>query len=331
MHITLRQLRIFEAVARHGSISRAASEMLLTQPAVSMQIKQLEDQIGVKLIELVAKRMVLTEAGSELRQYAARIANETVELAAAMDAFRGLERGALRLAVVSTASYFLSRTIAEFSARHPGVRINLAVVNRGAVLAALAEHRIDLAITGQPPDDGSIASQYLMDNPLVVIAAPTHPLAASGTIELKQLAEETILLRELGSGTRAAVERYFQAQRVTFQPGGEFSTNEAIKQAVQAALGLGIVPAQSIELELETGRLVMLPVAGFPVIRQWYVLNRTDRRLSDASLAFRDLLLKQNPSVKVAKATKPVAAAAGDEGRGTVRPERRSPAPRYPG
>lgn len=298
MHVTLRQLKIFETVARHGSISRAAGELLLTQPAVSMQIKQLEDQIGLKLVELVAKRMVLTEAGQELRSHAAQIWAQTVEMSEAMEEFRGLERGLLRLTAVSTATYFLPTVIGAFTTRYPGVRISLSVVNREAALAAIAENRTDLAITGQPPEDSLVAAQHFMDNPLVVIAPYGHRLAMCGTVELKQLAEEVFLMREIGSGTRAAVERYFAVHKVDFRPGGEFSTNEAIKQAVQASLGLGIVPAQTIELELETHRLTALPVSGFPIMRQWYVLHRNDRRLTKPSQAFRDLLLRHSPPAR---------------------------------
>jgi len=295
MYVTLRQLQIFEAVARHSSISRAGAELLLSQPAVSMQIKQLEDQIGLKLFDFVAKRMVLTEAGLELRCHATRFAEQTDELSAAMESLRGLGRGLLRLTAVSTPSYFLPRIIAAFTATYPGVQISLAVVNRNAAFATLADNRTDLAITGQPPKDPLIEAQHFMDNPLVVIAAPKHRLASSRTIELRELAEEIILLREPGSGTRAAVERHFATHKATFRPGGEFSTNEAIKQAVQTGLGLAIVPAQTIELELETRRLAVLPVSGFPVMRQWYVLHRTDRQLTKPAKAFRDLLLEHSP------------------------------------
>jgi molybdate transport repressor ModE-like protein len=296
IHITLRQLRIFEAVARHGSISRAAAEVHLTQPAVSMQVKQLEEQIGLPLVEQIGKRMCLTEAGQELRGHAGRIAAQMVDLNAAMDQFRGLERGLIRVAVVSTANYFLPPLIARFVERHPGVRISLQVANRDTVLAALADSRADLAITGQPPDSSDVTSQRFMDNPLVVIAAPSHPLAAQTSIKFSRLAEATLVLRELGSGTRATVERYFAAHRVAYRPGCELSTNEAIKQAVQAGLGLGIVPAQTIELELETKRLVVLPVDGFPILRHWFIIHRGDRRLAAAAQAFRTLLLTLQPA-----------------------------------
>nr|WP_294557128.1 LysR family transcriptional regulator [uncultured Rhodopila sp.] len=291
MNITLRQLRIFEAVARHASISRAAGDLLLTQPAVSMQVKQLEDQIGLPLIDQIGKRLCLTEAGQELRNHAVRINAQVMDLRAAMDQLRGLERGVLRLAVVSTAIYFLPKLIATFTRQHPGVRISLQVVNRDAVLNALSDNQADLAITGQPPDHADTDAQNFMNNPLVVIAAPHHPLAETGPIALSRLEDETLLLREPGSGTRATIERHFAANKLSYRPGCELSSNEAIKQAVQAGLGIGIVPAQTIELELETRRLIILPVEGFPVMRQWFVLQRRDKRPSGAAQAFLSLLL----------------------------------------
>jgi DNA-binding transcriptional LysR family regulator len=295
MHITLRHLKIFEAVARHSSISRAAAEVHLTQPAVSMQMKQLEEQIGLPLLEQIGKRLYLTEAGHELRGHAQRIAERIDELNAAMDEFRGLERGLLRLAVVSTANYFLPRLIAAYSERHPGVRIRLQVANRETVLGALADNRTDLAITGQPPDTVDVVAQHFMDNPLVVIAAPGHPLAGQRKIALQRLSEETLVVREPGSGLRATMERHFAEHGVVCRFGCELGTNEAIKQAVRAGLGLGVVSKQTIELELQTGHLVTLPVEGFPIVRHWYVVHRTHKRLSAASQAFRDLLLAADP------------------------------------
>jgi DNA-binding transcriptional LysR family regulator len=259
-----------------------------------MQVKQLEEQLGLQLLEQVGKRMCLTDAGRELHAHAGRIAAQVVDLSAAMEHFRDVDRGFIRLSVLSTANYFLPRLIASFSETHPGVRISLQVSNRESVLAALADNRTDLAITGQPPDTANITSQYFMDNPLVVIAAPSHPLVNLGPVSLRQLETEILVLREPGSGTRAAVERYFTSHGATYRPGCELSTNEAIKQAVQAGLGLGIVPIQTIELELETERLVVLPVEGFPLIRQWFIVHRSDKRLSAAAQAFLRLLLAEN-------------------------------------
>ena len=302
MHITLRHLRIFEAVANCGSISRAAAELHLTQPAVSMQMKQLEEQIGLPLLEQVGKRMFLTEAGQELRGHARDIAARMVGLNAAMDQFRGLERGLLRLAVVSTANYFLPRLIADFNRLHPGVRVSLQVANREFVLSALADNSTDLAITGQPPDSLDVVAQNFMDNPLVVIAAPGHPLASLPAIPLQRMVQETLVVRESGSGTRAAMERLFATQRLAYRAGCEFGTNEALKQAVRAGLGLGVVSLQTIELEVQAGCLVLLPVEGFPVVRQWYVLHRTHKRLSVAASTFRDMLLGLDPKAAQAPA-----------------------------
>ena len=297
MNITLRHLRIFEAVARCGSISRAATELHLTQPAVSMQIKQLGEQIGLPLLEQVGKRMFLTEAGEVLRGHARDLAARIGDLSAAMDQFRSLERGLLRLAVVSTATYFLPRLIAEFNHRHPGVRVSLQVANRSSVLSALADNSTDLAITGRPPDSLDVVAQHFMDNPLVVIAAPSHPLASLASIPLQRMAGETLVVREPGSGTRAAMESHLLSQGLAYRAGCECSTNEALKQAVRAGLGLGVVSAQTIELEVQAGCLKVLPVDGFPIVRQWYVLHRTQKRLTDAARTFREMLLGLDSAV----------------------------------
>ncbi len=290
MQVTLRQLRIFEAVARHGSLSRAAHELSLTQPAVSMQIKQMEDQLGLVVIHRVNNRFVLTDAGQELCFHATRIGKQIDDMLAAMDQFRELERGILRIAVVSSANYFLPPLIANFSETFPGVRVSLTVANREAVLAAVRNKEADFAITGQPPEATEIVAQYFMDNPLVAIASPHHLLSTHDHIDLCMLEDETLVVREPGSGTRAAMERFFTDSGINYQAGCELSTNEAIKQAVQAGLGIGIVPAQTIELELLTRRLVILPVAGFPIIRRWFILHRSDKKLSSSALAFRALL-----------------------------------------
>lgn len=299
MHITLRHLQIFEAVARHCSISRAAAELHLTQPAVSMQMKQLEEQIGIALLEQIGKRLYLTEAGDELRGHAHRIAAQMADLDAAMNEFRGLERGLLRLSVVSTANYFLPQLLSSFAERHPGVRVSLQVANREAVLGALADNRTELAITGQPPDSSDVVAQHFMNNPLVVIAAPSHPLAALDRVSVEQLDGAVMVVREAGSGTRAAMDRHFADRGIRYTAGCEMGTNEAVKQAVQAGLGLAVVSLQTIELELETRRLVVLPVNTFPIMRHWFVVHRTNKRLSAASRAFRELLLASNPDAVV--------------------------------
>ncbi len=296
MQITLRQLRIFEAVARHGSISRAADELGLTQPAVSMQIKQMEDQLGLVVVEQVGKKFTLTDAGQELCYHAKRIGTQTAAMLASMEQFRELERGVLRIAVVSTANYFVPPLIADFSAEHPGVRVSLKVANREAVLALVRNNEAELAILGQPPERIDMVAQFFMDNPIVVIAPPDHPLASMEHIDLRQIEDEVIVIREQGSGTRAAMERFFVESGINYRPGCELNTNEAVKQAVQAGLGIGVVSAQTIELEVQTGRLVVLPFERFPIIRRWFVIQRSDKRLSNAAAAFQMRLFGGNKS-----------------------------------
>jgi LysR family transcriptional regulator, low CO2-responsive transcriptional regulator len=296
VHFTFRQLEVFEAVVRLKSVTRAADEVHLTQPAVSMQLRELEAEIGLTLLDRVGRRLEPTQAGQELAAHARRVAAQLSDLKASMNQLRGLERGLLRLAVVSTANYFLTSLLAHLSERYPGVRVSLLVANRDDVLAALADNAADLAITGQPPDSVDVIAQHFLDNPLVVIAAPAHPLAQCKAVPLAQLSREILVVREPGSGTRAAMERHFAERGVEYRAGCELSSNEAIKQAVQAGLGLGVVSAQTLELELLTRRLVILPVESFPIMRRWFVVHRSHKRLSPAANVLRDLLLSGNPA-----------------------------------
>jgi DNA-binding transcriptional LysR family regulator len=286
-------LIIFEAVGRLGSISRAAGELNLTQPAVSMQVKQLEEQVGLTLIDHVGKKLVLTEAGEELARHARELIAKMSDLKSAMKQYLSLECGILRIALISTMSFFLPRIVTEYVKRHPSVRISLQVDNHDSVLAALLEKRTDVAITGRPPDDASVVAHRFMENPLVVIARPDHGLAKLDRVSLDLLGEEAMIAREPGSGTQANIERFFAEKGLDFRSSCEVNTNEAVKQAVAAGLGLGIVPLRTIELELETRRLAVLPVDDFPIMRHWFLLHRADKRLPLASRAFCDLFLGQ--------------------------------------
>lgn len=292
-HITLRQLQVFEKVASHLNYSRAAEELYLSQPAVSMQIKQLETNIGLPLFEQMGKKIFLTEAGRELFHYSRNIAQQLAEMEAVFDGMKGLGGGKLTLSVVNTANYFTPQLLAEFCRRHPGVNVILQVANRDAVLGQLADNSTDLAIMGRPPDGLDVTAEPFMDNPLVVIAAPGHPLAMLRRVKLAQLAHETFLSREQGSGTRSAMERIFAQHRIQPRVSMEMETNEAIKQAVQAGMGLGILSLHSIELELETGRLAILNAEHFPLLRHWFVVHRSNKRLSGAALAFKEFLLNE--------------------------------------
>ncbi len=292
--ITLRQLQVFEKVASHLNYSRAAEELYLSQPAVSMQIKQLEENIGLPLFEQMGKKIFLTEAGRELFHYSRNITQQLAEMKTVFDEMKGLEQGRLTLSVVNTANSFAPRLLAKFCRLHPHINVTLQVANRDAVLKQLADNSTDLAIMGRPPDGLDISAESFMDNPLVVIAAPDHPLTRLKRVKLAQLAQETFLSREPGSGTRSAMERVFAEHQIQPRIGMEVETNEAIKQAVQAGMGLGILSLHSIELELETRRLAMLNVEHFPLLRHWFVAHRSNKRLSSAASAFKEFLLQSS-------------------------------------
>lgn len=293
LHLTLRQLKVFETVARHLSFSRAADELCLSQPAVSMQVKQLETNINLPLFEQMGKQIYLTEAGHELYQYSRDIMQRLSDLEVALDEIKGMERGKLNIAVVTTANYFAPHLLAKFCQRYSGVTVSLNVSNRESVIKQLDDNVIDLAIMGQPPENLDIVSKSFMQNPLVVIAPPDHLLCKEDNIPVKRLAKETFLVREPGSGTRGAMERFFKQHGVKVNKGMETDTTEAIKQAVQAGMGLGIMSQHSVELELITGRLKMLDVRGFPILRYWYMVNRKNKRSSAVAQTFREFLLKE--------------------------------------
>lgn len=291
LHITLRQLKVFESVARNLSYSGAASELHLTQPAVSMQIKQLEDNIDLPLFEQLGKRIYLTEAGKELYQYSRAISQQLSDMEVALDELKGMERGKLNISVVTTANYFAPNLLAKFCQRYKGVTVSLNVSNREAVLRQLNDNLIDLAIMGQPPGNLDIDSQSFMENPLVVVAPPNHPLCQEKNIAVKKLAKEIFLVRESGSGTRDAMERFFTTHKINLNKGMETDTTEAIKQAVQAGMGLGIMSKHTVELELETNRLKILDIQDFPIMRYWHVVNRKNKRLSSVANTFRDFFI----------------------------------------
>lgn len=297
LHLTFRQLSVFEAVARHLSFSRAALELHLTQPAVSMQIKQLEENVGTALFEQLGKKIYLTEAGRELSHYGRVIAQQLTEAEAVLDELKGLRRGKLKISVASTANYLAPRLLATFSQRFPTATVKLNVTNRQALLRQLENNELDMAVMGRPPEGLDLVAESFMENPLVVIAPVNHSLADCRAIPLARLGDETFLIREEGSGTRIAMMRFFEANQVNLQAGMEMSSAEAIKQAVQAGLGLGVVSLYTVELELEANRLRVLDVQGFPIHRHWYIVHRRDKRLSAMAQAFKNFLRQEAGNV----------------------------------
>jgi DNA-binding transcriptional LysR family regulator len=297
MHITLRQLAVFEAVARQRSFTRAAEQLFLSQPAVSMQIRQLEGAVGLPLLEQLGKKIFLTQAGEELYHYARAIDEQLAEAAQVLNDLKGLRGARLRTAVASTVNYHATRLLASFCRVHPGVRVSLEVTNRERLLRLLESNRTDVVLMGKPPDHLDLVSEPFMENPLVVIVPPDHPLRQGERISLAELQRQTFLLREPGSGTRIAMERFFAERGVSLSAGMEMNTNEAIKQGVEAGLGLGLVSLHTITREVELGRLAVLEVEEFPILRQWYVVHRRGKRLSAVAQTFREYVLQQARAV----------------------------------
>ena len=295
MNITLRQLRVFEAAARHLNFTRAAEELFLTQPAVSMQIKQLEQQVGEPLFDQLGKQIQLTETGREVYRYSVAIANQIDELRMVLEERHGLQTGRLQLTAASTANYFVPTLLGVFNRRHAGITVNIEITNRENLLKALTSNTTDFAIMGQPPESAQdIEAHAFLDNPLLVLAPPDHPLAGERAISLERLSTETFIARERGSGTRAAHERFFAQHGMTAFPlCMEMNSNEAIKQAVQAGLGVSVLSVHTVEVELLLERLVILDVQGFPIMRQWHIVHRRGKRFSAVADAFREFVLSE--------------------------------------
>lgn len=296
MNFTFRQLKVFEAVAKHLSYTKAAKELYLSQPAVSMQIKQLEDNVGLPLFERMGKQVFLTEAGREMHYYSRNISETLQEVAEVMEQLKGGHQGHLNISVATTANHFATRLLAAFVRSHDGVKFSLDVTNRETLLRQLADNEPDLVIMGKPPSNPDLMAESFMENPLVVVAANDHPLVVQKDIPLAALRDEVFVTREKGSGTRIAMARFFKERGETPNFEMEMTSNEAIKQAVEAGLGLGLVSVHTLELELETGRLAILDVKAFPILRHWYVVYRKGKRLSPVAQAFRQFV--QNEAKK---------------------------------
>ena len=293
MHLTIRQLQVFEATARLLSFRKAADELHLSQPAVSMQIKQLEENVGLPLFERLGKKIYMTEAGQEIYHYSRSIGRLLAEADEAIDGLKGAHQGRLTISVASTANYFVPTLLGTFHERFPGVTVSLDVTNRETLLEQLYENEVDLVVMGQPPKDMDLEAGTFMENPLVIIAPPDHPLAKQKNIPFTRLEDEVFLTRERGSGTRGAIERFFAQHGVQLNTGMEIASNEAIKQSVQAGLGLGLLSRDTLDMELALNKLVILDVEDFPIVRYWYVMHRKGKRLSTAAQAFKQFLLEE--------------------------------------
>lgn len=290
---TLRQLKVFEAVARRLSFSRAAEELHLTQPAVSTQVRTLEDHVGMPLFEQLGKKIYLTQAGSELLHFCRAIIQQFDEAEQAMAQLKGVAGGKLNVAVISAGDYFFPQLMVAFARQHPGVQLNLTVHNREELLGELAANRTDLAVMVRPPGDLDTQNDPFAPHPYVIVGAPDHPLAARGPLSMDALAGQPFVTREPGSDTwfsmQEAFGKHLDGLNVTMQ----IKSTETIKQAVIAGIGLGFLSFHTVGRELAAGSLVVLEVAGFPLMLNWYVVHRREKRLPPVARAFRQFLLDE--------------------------------------
>lgn len=296
-HATLRQLKVFECVARHLSFTRAAEELHLTQPAVSIQVKQLEGHVGVALFEQIGRKIHLTQAGVEMRQHCRAIIQRYREAEEAMQQHKGVSGGRLNVAVNSAGDYFFPRLLAEFVRRHPGVKFNLTTHNRAQLLQQLADNLTDLAIMGRPPEDRDTVNEPFAPHPYVVVAPAGHPLAGRARIPLAALVRERFVIRERGSDTAIAMAQGFGRLLARLDIGMESKSNETIKQAVIAGMGIGFLSAHTLTLERQVGSAVILDVQGFPLMLHWHVVHRRDKRLPPVASEFMRFLLAEGAAL----------------------------------
>ncbi|HFD79985.1 MAG TPA: LysR family transcriptional regulator [Gammaproteobacteria bacterium] len=292
-HVTLRQLQIFEAVVRLGGYTRAAGMLHLSQPTVSMQVKKLSETIGCPLLEKVGNRFHTTAVGDEVYASAREILGNVASLGESAATLQGVVKGPLRIAVITSAKYFMPHLLGAFINQHPQVQPVLKVTNRSRVLERLKSNEDDLLIMGQVPVELDVEAHPFVDNELVVVANPGHPLTRRTGITLEELSRERFLVREAGSGTRLAIERLFGKQGLEIQPYMELGSSEAIKQAVMAGLGISVLSRHNLRLELAGGHIAILDVEGFPLFTRWYAVHLKGKRLSLASRTFLEFLLQE--------------------------------------
>lgn len=293
---TSKQLRIVAEVAKSGKITTAASALGVTGPAVTLQLQQLEATIGLPLFERDRRHMRPTAAGELLAECAQQVDDRIRSCLQALDALSGRRGGRIHVGVVSTAKYFAAPALGGFKHLHPGLDLRLHVANRSEVLKSLASLDIDFAVMGRPPEDVKVESFVLGDHPHVVIAAPDHPLAGRRRVPIERLAGETLLLREIGSGTRVLTERLLSEADVKPLNYMEISSNETIKQAVMAGFGVALISGHTIAAEIESRRLVVIDVIGLPVVRKWHLVRHSEKRLLPPAVALWDYLVSEGPS-----------------------------------
>jgi len=297
LSLTIRQLQIFQKVAEKLSFTKAAKSLHLSQPAVSMQVKQLEDICGLPLFETIGKSVSLTEAGTEVLRIGRQVLANLAEMEEILAALSGVETGTLNLAVPETAHQFMTLVLAEFRKAHPNIRFNLLIANRQGLLDHLQDNTTDLVVMGQPPKNAGLKSIGFMDNPLVVIASPNHPLNKKKNIPLSELVKHEFVVREAGSGTRLAMQRFFNENKVSLISTTEVTNNEAIKHSVAAGLGLGIVSLHTLQQQLALKQVSILDVVEFPINRTWFAVHHQNKLLGPATQAFLEFTINNTRKI----------------------------------
>ncbi|AFY78545.1 MAG: LysR family transcriptional regulator [Hydrococcus sp. C42_A2020_068] len=296
---TLHQLVVFETTARHGSFTRAAEELFITQPTVSSQIKQLTKAVGLPLFEQIGKRLYLTEAGKELLATCQEIFERLDNFEMKVADLKGTKQGKLRLAVITTAKYFIPRILGSFCQQYPGIDISLKVTNHQLIQKRMMENEDDLYILSHPPEDMDLSTQSFLDNPLVVVAPRNHPLAMERNIPIQRLNDEPFIMREAGSGTRHAVQQLFARHKVIVKVRLELGSNEAIKQAIAGGLGISVLSQHTLLGEGSNSELAILDVQHFPIKCRWYAAYLTGKQLSVISQTFLDYLVQESQKIRV--------------------------------
>jgi len=297
MHFTWNQIRIFETVARRLSFTRAAEELHVVQPTVSAQIKLLSEAIGLPLFEQIGKRIHLTEAGRELQITCGELFDSWRRFEMVITDLQGMKRGSLRIAIVSTAKYFVPRMLGPFCRQYPEIDVALEILNRDQVVQRVGTNSDDLYIMGVPPENLDVEQHPFLENPLVLIAPHDHPLAGRRHIALKQLADERFVLREPGSGTRLTADTFFRQHRFRPRKTMQLGNNEAVKWAVAGGLGVAVVSEHALMLEPMQDRLAVLDVEGFPIDGRWYVVLPSGKKLSVIAKTFFDYLKQESATI----------------------------------
>jgi len=286
--ITLKQLRVLQAVVETGTVSGAAEALAVTPPAVTAQLRHLETILGCALVERAGQCFRPTDAGREILLTVTRIDDALTDSLDVIEALKGVDGGRVAVGVISTAKYFAPKALAAFKRAHPKVDLRILVGNRGQTIEALERFALDFAIMGRPPEHFEVEQVAIGDHPHVIIAAPDHPLARTSGLTISALCGETFLLREAGSGTRTLVRQLLADGGLDPASGMEFGSNETIKQAVMAGMGIALISAHTVAVELEDRRLGVLDVEGLPIVRQWFVVKRREKRLLPAARALWD-------------------------------------------